>query len=304
VTPGSELEFAGRVAGLLVVDCHARSCGNIDAQDAGQLEERDRELLVRRLRDLDLHLGGLVARLLGANAIVAGTQQHSISHVHGGQSAGHVHVGRSRIGAQADRRRRENEPQHGRGSCCDCNKCDLQRTQRDAARRLRGLGSAKTNRFDALGVAVALSAQPCARGDDRRRGDVAAAAIVDLDHGLAVALGNTQPRRTEIHDVAAAQPRGALYTHAVVQHFGAVGRLHEQLFLVQADEGFCARRPARHHDRAAGAADRDREIRGREAALTEGFANDQPAQMRSSQRITTGSDAAPGRTLISRRTSR
>ena len=40
------------------------------------------------------------------------------------------------------------------------------------------------------------------------------------------------------------------------------------------------------------------------AALTQGFANDQPAQMGSSQRIMTGVGAAPGRTLISRRTSR
>ena len=149
--------------------------------------------------------------------------------------------------------------------------------------------SAKANRFDALGVAVALSLQPRARGDDRRRGDVAAAAIVDLDHALTVVVGYTQARRAEIHDVAAAQPSRALHGHAVVQDFGAVGGLHEQLIFVQAEIRFGARRPARHDDRAAGAADCDRKIRRRKAALTQGFANDQPAQMRSSQRITTGS---------------
>jgi hypothetical protein len=89
-----------------------------------------------------------------------------------------------------------------------------------------------------------------------------------------------------------------------VKHFGAARRLHEQLIFVHSEIGFGALRPARHHDGAALPTDGDRKIRGREAALAQGLANDQLAQILSSQRITTGSGAAPGITLISRLTSR
>ena len=92
--------------------------------------------------------------------------------------------------------------------------------------------------------------------------------------------------------------------HDARSRAGTVRGLHEQLIFVQANVGFGAWRAAGHHDRAARAADGDWKIRGRKAALTQGFANDQPAQIGSSQRITTGCAAAPGRTLISRRTSR
>src|SRR6185503_377782 len=170
--------------------------------------------------------------------------------------------------------------------------------------RRRGFASAKTNRFDSLGVALAQSVQTRALRNDGRRGDVAAAAIIDFDHALVVVGSYTQARGAEIHDIAGAQPRRALYAHAVVQDFRAVGGLHEQLILVHADIRFGARRSPGHHDCAARASDCDRKVRRRKAALTQGFANDQRAQMRSSQRITTGSVAAPGRTLISRRTSR
>ena len=118
--------------------------------------------------------------------------------------------------------------------------------------RLGDFRSAKADRVDALGVAVALALQPRARGDDRRRGDVAAAAVVDFDHALVCRCRATRRRAApRLTTSPRAQPRRALHGHAVVQDFGAVCGLHEQLIFVQAEIRLGARRPASHDDRAA-----------------------------------------------------
>jgi hypothetical protein len=102
-----------------------------------------------------------------------------------------------------------------------------------------------------------------------------------------------------------------------VQHLGALGRLHEQLILVQPDPRFRRRGTSGEHDgRTTRTTHGDRELRRDEAALTQRLTDDQAiflaidgtraglAQILSSQRITTGEGTTPGTTLISRRTSR
>ena len=105
---------------------------------------------------------------------------------------------------------------------------------RDATARARAASRrAKADRIDRLGFALAVAVHARARRDDRRRGDVAGAAVLDFDDALIIALRDAQARRAEIHDVAARSQVERVIGNAVVQHLGAVGRLHEQLILVQ-----------------------------------------------------------------------
>ena len=98
--------------------------------------------------------------------------------------------------------------------------------------------------------------------------------------------------------------------HAVVQHLRAFGGLHEQLVLVHADIRLDAGRTSGQNDAAALAADGERQVARLETALAERFAHNQHGfleklgQILSSQRTMTGGNAAPGITVISRRTSR
>ena len=85
---------------------------------------------------------------------------------------------------------------------------------------------------------------------------------------------------------------------------GGIGRLHEQLILVDAEVGLRAVGPTGEQHRAAGAADGQRQFVRTEAAFAERFTQDELAQILSSQRITTGGSAVPGTTMIWRRTSR
>ena len=91
----------------------------------------------------------------------------------------------------------------------------------------------------------------------------------------------------------------------------AFGRLHEQLLFVHADPRLRSRGLTGEQHLAARTADSEGKVDAAEMPRAERLADNQQVflqrgrvQIFSSQRITTGSRAVPGITLISRRTSR
>ena len=178
-------------------------------------------------------------------------------------------------------------------------------TQSRRAARDRGRGCAiERHRLDRLLLATGARDRRSLGDDGRRRGIVCGARNDFEQPGGAVNL-QAQPPAADVEHVAVAQPSRARDARAVVQHRLVRGRLQEQLPVLHTDPGERSRGAGRHDDVAAGAPDRDRQLRVGQQTLAQRLADGQlRAQMGSSQRIVTAGGACPGSTVSSRRTSR
>ena len=174
----------------------------------------------------------------------------------------------------------------------------------------RGTLRGRAPERDRLDAFVVVVAAPCDDGNDgrlRRHGQVAAAAVLDVDHAYAVAHGVAQAPACSIDDVALPQPRGPRHRHTVdPRRLVPLRRLQEQLAVVQRDPADRVVAGARQRHGLPGTAEAHREILSRQRTFAERIAQDQfgRAQMRSSQRTTSVGGDEPGIRFSSLRTSR
>ena len=199
----------------LAIERHLRCHGNLDAQASPAASPAStRTADSAPAVTLILQLRGRVAGLLGADSIVARPQQEAIAERHRGQRA--VDARRSRCAgsvAHADRGRGEDEPQHAGDERARARRATIRAGLNENCRR----GVARRTRESAPRRSARLRrrSRRCTRAivrDDRRRGDVAAAAVVDFDDALAVAARVTRRRAApKIHHVARFQPGRALH---------------------------------------------------------------------------------------------
>ncbi len=173
----------------------------------------------------------------------------------------------------------------------------------------RGLRCRPTERngVDAFVAVVTAATDDVDERRCGRNGQVAAAAILDVEDAPAIARTDAQSATRHVDDVAFMQPRRTRHGRAIAERgLASCRRLQEQLAVVQRKPGERARTRARQHDRMPGAADTDGKIRSRQRALAEGIAQDQfgGTQIGSSQRTTSVDGGAPGSRFSSLRTSR
>jgi hypothetical protein len=305
VTPRRQLERPRRVTGRPAVDAHPTGDRQHDLEATRQRLEREAEPLVAVGGDVHRDAERQVALALGDERVGARPQQVTGAEAQPAPAALERHA----LGLRGDL--------DLHGHCREDDGCDRdqqrkRRTQRQATprhgprwRRALGIGAAKRDGLDAFVLGRREAAHGRHRLRRRWRGPVAGASGDHFEHAPAFLEPELEPATAAVEHVAAAQPRGARDGRAVVQHrAGLVGRLHEQLPVVQADPRQRAG-GRRQDDVRAGTAERQREVAGPEHPLAQGLAQDEDrAQIGSSQRIARVGASRPGSSVSSRRTSR
>jgi hypothetical protein len=304
MTARPQLEFARRLAEVATVRAHACGDWSVHAQPARQLDECVVEDLVRRVCHDDRPVQRLVSGVRDRD-VVASRSREVVAADMQRKTATQVYVRRGGHGLEHDRAAGEQEP-HDQRDGSDAEHC-RETDPGTAAPRARVRGATERNGLDAL---VCVLAAPRHHRHERhfgRHGQVAAAAVLDVEQAHAVARTDAQPAARRIDDIAFAQPGRFRHGCAVAERdLAAFDRLQEQLPVVQCDPRERALARRRKYDRVARAADADRKVFSRQRTFAERIAQDQfgRSQMGSSQRTTTSGGGAPGSTFNSLRTSR